>query len=325
MNKRRKQIIESYEVSKLVTYNLGGYEQKVLIEGKSRKAPVMISLHGGPGSPIPFSEGCRGMFPEITDSVIMVYWDQLGCGINNYVIDNSFCIDDFVAMTVDLIREIKKEFSDNKIILFGMSWGSILAAKTAMEVPELIDHAVTYGQVLHDMTFNEETYGILAKAGLSDKEMIKLSEIKNKSRHSIKEVMCIMKWIQKYTEGYQCKAGKKTPLFPVVMGILSSPDYRFRDFLAIIVNGYRKNTSLIEELMAIDLRETFRRMTVPYLILQGSTDIVTSTKAIQEFLAQNGLGNTKNENVTMKLIQNSGHMPGDDAMADIFEEIQKLL
>ena len=113
MNKRRKQIIESYEVSKLVTYNLGGYEQKVLIEGKSRKAPVMISLHGGPGSPIPFSEGCRGMFPEITDSVIMVYWDQLGCGINNYVIDNSFCIDDFVAMTVDLIREIKKEFSDN--------------------------------------------------------------------------------------------------------------------------------------------------------------------------------------------------------------------
>lgn len=325
MNKKRKQIIESYEVSKLVTYNLGGYEQKVLIEGKSRKAPVMISLHGGPGSPIPFSEGCRGMFPEITDSVIMVYWDQLGCGINNYVIDNSFCIDDFVAMTVDLIREIKKEFPDNKIILFGMSWGSILAAKTVMEVPELIDHAVTYGQVLHDMTFNEETYGILAKAGLSDKEMIKLSEMKNKSRHSIKEVMCIMKWIQKYTEGYQCKAGKKTPLFPVVMGILSSPDYRFRDFLAIIVNGYRKNTSLIEELMAIDLRETFRRMTVPYLILQGSTDIVTSTKAIQEFLAQNGLGNTKNENVTMKLIQNSGHMPGDDAMADIFEEIQKLL
>ena len=82
MNKQRKQIIAGNEVSTLYTLNLGGYNQKVLVEGKSKTLPVVICLHGGPGTPIPFSVGCRGLFPEFTDQFIMVYWDQLGCGAN---------------------------------------------------------------------------------------------------------------------------------------------------------------------------------------------------------------------------------------------------
>lgn len=44
------------------------------------------------------------MFPELTDRVTMAYWDQLGCGINDHVIDDSFSIGHFVRMTVDLIQ-----------------------------------------------------------------------------------------------------------------------------------------------------------------------------------------------------------------------------
>lgn len=69
-------------------------------------------MHGGPGTPIPMSVGCRGLFPEFTDNFIVVYWDQLGCGINNYVIDDAFSIDSFVQMTEDLVEHIKKEISE---------------------------------------------------------------------------------------------------------------------------------------------------------------------------------------------------------------------
>ena len=121
MNKKRKAIIEQNEISELVTFNLGGYEQKVLIEGKSKNLPVVITLHGGPGTPIPFSVGCRGLFPEFTDKFIMVYWDQLGCGKNNYKIDDSFKISSFVEMTSDLIDNLKKMFPENKILIFSTS------------------------------------------------------------------------------------------------------------------------------------------------------------------------------------------------------------
>ena len=62
MNKR-KRYIKSCEVSEIVNVNLGGYEQKILVEGKSKNLPVVVCLHGGPGSPVPFSVGCRGLFP----------------------------------------------------------------------------------------------------------------------------------------------------------------------------------------------------------------------------------------------------------------------
>ena len=76
---KRKNISTNNEISDLLSLALNGYEQKILIEGKSRTLPVVITLHGGPGTPIPFSVGCRGLFPEFTDNFIMVYWDQLGC------------------------------------------------------------------------------------------------------------------------------------------------------------------------------------------------------------------------------------------------------
>lgn len=141
MDKRRRQIIEQNEVSQVHTFVLGGMEQKVLVEGRSKELPVVICLHGGPGTPIPFSVGCRGMFPEFTDKFIMVYWDQLGCGINDYKLRDEFGIDSFVQMTAELIKEIKKLFPDNIVLLFGMSWGSLLALKVLQNMDAEIDAA----------------------------------------------------------------------------------------------------------------------------------------------------------------------------------------
>ena len=82
MNRERKHYLESCEVSRLVRYELGGVEQKVTLEGRRADAPVVIFLHGGPGSPLPISVGTRGMFPDLTDRYVLAAWDQLGCGAN---------------------------------------------------------------------------------------------------------------------------------------------------------------------------------------------------------------------------------------------------
>ena len=82
MNRERKHCLESCEVSRLVRYELGGVEQKVTLEGRRADAPVVIFLHGGPGSPLPISVGTRGMFPDLTDRYVLAAWDQLGCGAN---------------------------------------------------------------------------------------------------------------------------------------------------------------------------------------------------------------------------------------------------
>lgn len=315
MNHKRKMVIAASEISELKSYSLGGYNQKVLIEGKYKTNPIVIFLHGGPGSPIPFCEGCRGMFPEITDRFIMVYWDQLGCGINNYKIDDSYSVDRYVDMTVELIQEIKKEFPENAISLFGVSWGSILAAKAAQRVPQLLSRVMTYGQVLKQLTFNDEVYQTLESSKMLAKQRKQLERMKNADQHTIHEMKSIMGWIRKYTEGYQAKAGGKTPLGGIIRGILTSPDYSFKDFKAIMINGTLKNKSLLKELMEIDLSDVLHKIQVPYLILQGDTDIVTSTRMISTFTET-----VNNENIIFRRVQNSGHMPSSAGMDYIIKD-----
>ena len=317
MNKERKQIIANNEVSDLYTLNLGGYKQKVLVEGKSKTLPVVICLHGGPGTPIPFSVGCRGLFPEFTDQFIMVYWDQLGCGANNHKIDDSFTVDMFVVMTKDLIAEIKRLFPENDLYIFATSWGSVLSVKVLQEMPNIVKGVVVYGQLVKNLFYNQEVYDALSQTKLSAK---KLEAIKNANIDNIttKDLMLVSGSIRKYTNGYEHKKADKPQMGKIVVGLLTSPDYRKKDFIAVMVNGYLKNVSLWKELLHMDLSNALSSITVPYAIIQGDSDIVAST--------QNVLEATKGNNaITCQVIPNSGHYPSKPAMDAVISALQNMV
>ena len=317
MNNNRKSYISSCEISSIETVKLGGYQQKIAIEGKSKNLPIVICLHGGPGSPIPFSVGCRGLFPDITDHIIMVYWDQLGCGINNHKIDNSFTIAHFVKMTVDLIKAIRLRFPKNQLYLFGMSWGSILALYSAIQAPDLIDGVVTCGQVITAPMLSDSAFDAVEMSSAPAKEKKFARALRSRRQNpSLKEMMTFSKIIRKFTDGYNNHAAKSAPVGDIIKGLLSSPDYSFKDFIAIVKNGYIKNESLMQEMAATDLSGFFKDITVPYHIFQGETDIVTATNDVINLL--DGLNNEK---VSCTVLPNMGHFPSETAMKKIYEKI----
>lgn len=315
MNRLRKTALQTNEISELRTLTIGGYAQKVMLDGKQKNNPIVICLHGGPGFPVPFSAGCRGMFTEITEKLTLVCWDQLGCGINNYPIDDSFGIKNFTAMTEDLIHEIKRSFPENKLYLFGTSWGSILAAYAAVSsASEDIDGVFTYGQVICGMTFNGEVKEALKASKMPQSKKKNLDVIMKE--HSVENAKLIMSCIRKYTEGYMCKADKSAPVGSIMKGMLTGPDYRFKDFRAVVVNGYMKNSSLLKELLEIDLRNVLKSVKKPYFIMQGEKDIVTSYRTAESFISE-----AENKNLSLIKIENSGHMSGKGAMERIISEI----
>lgn len=318
MNKKRKQIIAGNEISQIYTFSLGGVAQKVLIEGKTKNLPVVISLHGGPGTPIPLSVGCRGLFPEFTNNVIMVYWDQLGCGINDCKIEDKYDISSYVQMTIDLVKEVKNLFPNNKLILFGVSWGSVLAVKTANELPALIDSVVIYGQVIKNLFFNEGVLKELEKSSIPKKKLIKAQQILNEGPKE-DGLPFLTGCIRKYTNGYQNKEGKQAPMGTIIMGLLTSPDYSFKDFKAIVVNGTAKSKLLWPELLAIDLTKELQEVKVPYYIVQGDTDIVTDTQVVEDVVKQSG-----NEYLHLNVIEKSGHIPGVEGMDAVLERILNI-
>lgn len=110
--------------------------------------------------------------------------------------------------------------------------------------------------------------------------------------------------------------GIKAPLGPIIRGLLTSPDYKLKDFIAIMMNGYMKNSSLWREILRLDLTEALNKIEVPYIILQGDTDIVASTQTVKELVAI-----SNNVNLKLHIISDTGHMPG----ADMMEELMSVL
>lgn len=318
MNKQRKKIIDGNEISRIYEFDLGGYLQKVLIEGRDREKPVVITLHGGPGTPIPFSVGCRGLFPLFTDNFIMVYWDQLGCGINNYKIDDSFKIKMFVDMTCDLIGEVRKIFPHNKIYLFSVSWGSVLSALALDIMESELSGVVSCGQIIKDIFFNDEVTGVLEKSGIPQK---KLDIIKSTTPENATsgELRLVSTCLRKYTDAYNNKRGRSAPVFPIINGLITSPDYTFKDFKAVMINGYAGNNSLWNDLLKIDLTNVLTGVKIPYIILQGDTDIVASTKTAREVVE-----GSENSSLVFYEVENTGHFPGADMMDKVFEELTKI-
>ncbi len=265
MNKKRKAVINSNKVSMIKEFNLNGYPQKVLIEGKSENLPVVITLHGGPGTPIPFCVGARGLFPELTDNCILVSWDQYGCGINNAILSDSFTINAFVDMTIDLIKEIKKLFPDNPIWLFAMSWGSVLSAKVSVKAPELIDGVISYGQVLNKLMISEDAIDTLMSSKAPEKTKKILKKYIETKTFNKDMVMKLSNTIKKYTYGYNNPNEPSVKIGSMIWGILTSPDYKFKDFTAMVKNGYAKNNSIMEELSFLDLSDDLKNVTIPLI------------------------------------------------------------
>lgn len=314
---KRKDVILNNEISELCTFTLNGYEQKVLIEGKRKDSPIIITLHGGPGTPIPFSVGCRGLFPAFTDIFIMVYWDQLGSGINNYVIDDTFSIDSFVQMTEELVELIKKKFPNNKIMIFSTSWGSILSAKLLERNPHAVDAVIACGQIVKNVFICDEVKNTLCKSGISKKKLDRINNI-TVDNFTGKDLQLISDSLRKYTNAYQNKIGAKAPIGSIMKGLITSPDYKMKDFKAIMVNGYMKNTSLWKEILRLNLTEQLKKVEIPYIILQGDTDIVASTQNIKELVSI-----SNNTNLRYKIVGNTGHLPGVEMMDTLLSVLQE--
>lgn len=315
MNKKRKEYIESCEISEVTTVTLGGFPQRIAIEGEKKGTPVVLFLHGGPGFNVPFCVGARGCFPQITQNFTAVYWDQLGCGINNRKLDDTFSVKTFSAMAEDLVRYLKGRFQAEKLFLFGISYGSVLALDTALALPDLVDGVFTAGQVLLPPLCSEEFFAAVEHSSAPRNIKAQMREIRKKEEKSNRDITLISKTARKYTYAY-CGAsgGAKNP----VKEIFASKDYRFRDALACFINGYRFNKSLMAELSKIDLREKFARVEVPYEAFGGSRDLVTPVKDVAALFSE-----LNKENLQCVTLDGEGHIPSERTINAVFEVIAR--
>jgi len=113
-------------VFSIETVVLGGLEQTITIRGVDATNPVLLHLHGGPGMPSAPWASWGDYYEELEDHFVFVHWDQRGAGKSFYrgLTADDVRIEDFVKDTLELSQILRDRFKQEKIFLWGHSWGS---------------------------------------------------------------------------------------------------------------------------------------------------------------------------------------------------------
>lgn len=125
-------------IAVIETVNLGGVEQTITLRGNDTSNPILLFLHGGPGMPSSPWATWNEYHAELEKHFILVHWDQRGAG-KSYSKDltpEDMQWEDFVDDTLELTNILRERFGQEKIFLYGHSWGSGLGFEVLEVNPE---------------------------------------------------------------------------------------------------------------------------------------------------------------------------------------------
>ncbi|WP_405397241.1 alpha/beta hydrolase [Maribacter sp. Asnod2-G09] len=138
--------------------SIGGIEQWITINGSDTSNPVVLLIHGGPGSTM--SHYKDDVYAEWMKEFTIVHWDQRGAGktfgknfpkeINEeFYANNLLSVADMTNDGIAVTEYLLKRLDKRKVILMGTSWGSILATQMAQKNPDLFHAYVGHAQFVN--------------------------------------------------------------------------------------------------------------------------------------------------------------------------------
>ncbi len=138
-------------IDDLRTVELGGIKQWIHARGDNPDNPILLFVHGGPGSPMmPESWAWQRSWEAY---FTVVQWDQRGAGKTfataGAKTDPKLTVGQIQSDGEQLIAWLRRTYGKKKIFLMGHSWGSILGLKIAQAHPEWLYAYIGVGQVVN--------------------------------------------------------------------------------------------------------------------------------------------------------------------------------
>jgi pimeloyl-ACP methyl ester carboxylesterase len=282
--------IPARSISSIEKVNLGGIDQYLIIRGADSTLPVMLFLHGGPGSPeFAFLQGFN---PQLDQEYVMVYWEQRGAG-KSWSKDTpveSMNLDQLIEDTRELAIYLTNRFRQEKIFIMGHSWGSLLGICTAHRYPEHFYACFGIGQVAHQYRGEKISFDWVKEQALerNDKKALKWILVADfpDSLAAAAEwgefLMAERNYVAKYGGAFR---GMKSML-PLVRMVLNAREYTLGEKL-----NYMKGAMFSLETMWLDVINTnlftaIDSLQVPVYVFQGVYDYQTPYVVAKEFYEQ---------------------------------------
>ena len=259
---------------------VNGTKQWINIYGEDVNNPVLLYLHGGPGSATSHID--YAFTRKWADVYTVVTWDQRNCGKsyaaeqNDIVLTRELFLTDGREVTEFILEYLSKE----KITILGHSWGSIYGANLVLEYPEYYECFIGTGQLV-DYLENEEAFQQEATIwAAGDAEMLELVKQLTPDNITMEHIVARNTIMQEY--GYDMMVNGSD--YNLLTTILFNPNYSVMDW----INYLKTDMSVYLDFFASEEFASFSLKgrvdyEVPFYNINGDKDYQTNYELAQEY------------------------------------------
>ena len=262
--------------------DINGTKQWINIYGQSKDNPVLLYLHGGPGSATSTID--YAFTRKWSDVYTVVTWDQRGCG-------KSYASSKTDTITADLMMQDGKEMTEfllgymdkERITLLGHSWGSLYGANLALKYPEYYEAFIGTGQFIDPMENEKRLYEAAQEWSNGDEEgKAILAKWSPDNEYSMEALKARNATMERYGYGMM-KDGTDYNTFTTV---LFNPNYTIKDYIGYLrrgSKGFKPYLAFWEnELSKLSLLGRYDYK-VPYYNINGDMDYQTNYELACEY------------------------------------------
>ena len=264
-------------IAEWVPVRVGGIDQWLAVWGRSQDLPVLLFLHGGPGSAeTPFLLRWNR---DLGDHFIVASWDQRGAGKTAFreAPPASFTIEQFVSDVHEITGHLQDRFGRRKIYLVGHSWGAVIGLLAAAQHPDAYEAYVGLSQPLSFAAGALEAYrwALSAAGERGDRraaaELRAIGEpVAGRHRDGAAGLERQLGWVSRFGGGSRHDGG----ILPLAAALFGSPAYSMREKVGYLSTNGTTARLMYDEMIGSDrLLERVRRLDIPVYLCHGRFDM----------------------------------------------------
>ncbi|QQO09132.1 alpha/beta hydrolase [Breznakiella homolactica] len=277
-------------ISEKVWVDINGIRQGMFIRGENPQNPVILYLHGGPGTPLlPFISYLEKS-ERLEKYFTMCYWDQRGSGMtySRSTDPSTMTTAQMVEDTRAVTEYLKSRFGQDRIYLMGHSWGSYLGVKTIEKYPENYLAYIGIGQ-LSDQRESERLaykYMLNHAAEIGDKKVIEKLEPFDPDADTFPQNEYLINVRTAIINKYGVGMMHEGVTFPTILkALISFKGYTLPEKTAWFLGADFSMAYLFDRVVMKDsLFESSASFEVPFYITQGFYDYQVSYTLAKNYL-----------------------------------------